>query len=100
MQTLISIQQWLYQSMGQGLGDVAGGSPRAVLLAMSAAVLFGALHALMPGHGKTVLVSYHLGQASRPIDSFANGAILALTLSVSPSCSCWRASRSSARCLP
>jgi ABC-type nickel/cobalt efflux system permease component RcnA len=79
MQTLISIQQWLYQSMGQGLGDVAGGSPRAVLLAMSAAVLFGALHALMPGHGKTVLVSYHLGQASRPIDSFANGAILALT---------------------
>jgi len=79
MQTLISIQQWLYQSMGQGLGDVAGGSPRAVLLAMGAAVLFGALHALMPGHGKTVLVSNHLGQASRPIDSFANGAIVALT---------------------
>jgi nickel/cobalt exporter len=79
MQTLISIQQWLYQSMGQGLGDVAGGSARAVLVAMSAAVLFGALHALMPGHGKTVLISYHLGQASRPIESFANGAILALT---------------------
>jgi nickel/cobalt transporter (NicO) family protein len=33
----------------------------------------------MPGHGKTVLVSYHLGQAARPIDGFANGAILALT---------------------
>ena len=33
----------------------------------------------MPGHGKTVLVSYHLGQPSRPIDGFANGAILALT---------------------
>ena len=79
MQTLISIQQWLYQSMGQGLGDVAAGSPRAVLPAMSAAVLFGALHALMPGHGKTVLVSYHLGQPSRPIDGFLNGAVLALT---------------------
>jgi ABC-type nickel/cobalt efflux system permease component RcnA len=78
MQTLFSIQQWLYQSMGQGLGDVAGGSARAVALAMAAAVLFGALHAMMPGHGKTVLVSYHLGQASRPIDSFLNGAILAL----------------------
>jgi ABC-type nickel/cobalt efflux system permease component RcnA len=79
MQTLISIQQWLYRSMGQGLGDVAVGSPRAVFVAMSAAVLFGALHALMPGHGKTVLVSYHLGQDARPIDSFANGAILAVT---------------------
>jgi nickel/cobalt transporter (NicO) family protein len=46
---------------------------------MTAAVLFGAVHALMPGHGKTVLVSYHLGQPARPIDGFANGAILALT---------------------
>jgi ABC-type nickel/cobalt efflux system permease component RcnA len=46
---------------------------------MAAAVLFGAVHALMPGHGKTVLVSYHLGQPSRPMDGFVNGAILALT---------------------
>jgi ABC-type nickel/cobalt efflux system permease component RcnA len=79
MQTLISIQQWLYQSMGQGLGEVAGGGAAAVALAMGAAVLFGALHALMPGHGKTVLVSYHLGQDAKPLESFANGAILALT---------------------
>jgi len=79
MQTFISIQQWLYQGMGQGLGDVAGGSARAVVLAMAAAVLFGALHALMPGHGKAVLVSYHLGRESRPLESFANGAILAVT---------------------
>jgi ABC-type nickel/cobalt efflux system permease component RcnA len=53
MQTLISIQQWLYGGIGQGLGDVAGGNASAVLLAMAAAVLFGAVHALMPGHGKT-----------------------------------------------
>ena len=46
---------------------------------MAAAVLFGAVHALMPGHGKTVLVSYHLGQPARPMEGFANGAILALT---------------------
>lgn len=79
MQTLISIQQWLYQSMGQGLGEVAGGHGLCIVLALAAAVLFGVLHAMMPGHGKTVLVSYHLGQASRPIDGFANGALLALT---------------------
>ena len=79
MQTLISIQQWLYQSMGQGLGDVAGGHAPAIVLALVAAIAFGALHAMMPGHGKTVLVSYHLGQDARPLDSFLNGAILALT---------------------
>lgn len=79
MQTLISIQQWLYGGMGQGLGDVAGGNASAVLFAMAAAVLFGAVHALMPGHGKTILVSYHLGQPTRPLDGFVNGAILAAT---------------------
>jgi ABC-type nickel/cobalt efflux system permease component RcnA len=79
MQTLISIQQWLYQSMGQGLGDLAGGHAPAIVLALVAAIAFGALHAMMPGHGKTVLVSYHLGQDARPLDSFLNGAILALT---------------------
>jgi nickel/cobalt exporter len=79
MHTLVSIQQWLYQSMGQGLGDLGGGTAGAIVLAMAAAVLFGAVHALMPGHGKTVLISYHLGKETRPIESFTNGAIVALT---------------------
>jgi hypothetical protein len=39
----------------------------------------GAVHALMPGHGKTVLVSYHLGQPAKLREGIANGAILALT---------------------
>ncbi len=55
MHTLVSIQQWLYGGMGEGLGEVAGGEPRGVVAAVAAAVLFGAVHALMPGHGKTVL---------------------------------------------
>src|SRR3990170_4464989 len=79
MQTLLSIQHWLYGGMSEGLGAVAGGDPRAILGASAAAILFGAVHALMPGHGKTVLVSYHLGQPSRPMDGFVNGAILAVT---------------------
>ena len=64
---------------GEGLGSAAGGHPWAIMVAMAAAVLFGAVHALMPGHGKMVLVSYHLGQPSRASAAFANGAILALT---------------------
>ena len=79
MQTLLSIQHWLYGGMSDGLGAVVGGDPSAILLALSAAILFGAVHALMPGHGKTVLVSYHLGQPARPIEGFVNGSILAVT---------------------
>jgi ABC-type nickel/cobalt efflux system permease component RcnA len=76
---IVALQRWLYGSMASGLGDVAGGQPRAVLLAMAAAILFGAVHALMPGHGKMVLVSYHLGQKTTLAQSIANGSILALT---------------------
>ena len=62
MNSLVALQHWLYSGMASGLGHVAGGDVRAIFGAMVAAVLFGALHALMPGHGKTILVSYHLGQ--------------------------------------
>jgi ABC-type nickel/cobalt efflux system permease component RcnA len=65
--------------MSVGLGDVVAGEPTAVLLAMAAAVLFGALHALMPGHGKMVLVFYHLGQPTSVWQAAANGVIVALT---------------------
>jgi len=79
METLVGIQHWLYGAMAEGLGAVAGGNTTAIFAAMAAAVLFGAVHALMPGHGKTVLVSYHLGQPSKFWEGFGNGAILALT---------------------
>jgi nickel/cobalt exporter len=61
MKPLVDLQHWLYGGMAASLGDLSSGDQRAIFLAMAAAVLFGAVHALMPGHGKTVLVSYHLG---------------------------------------
>src|SRR5262245_13851017 len=79
MNSVIAIQHWLYGGMASGLGDVASGDLKAIFAAMAAAVLFGAVHALMPGHGKTVLVSYHLGQPAKMTQGMANGAILALT---------------------
>jgi nickel/cobalt exporter len=79
MNSLIAIQGWLYSGMASGLGDVANGDIRAVFAAMAAAVLFGAVHAMMPGHGKTVLVSYHLGQPGKLREGIANGTILTLT---------------------
>jgi len=79
MQDLIALQRWLYEGMASGLRDVADGSLAALAAAMGAAVLFGILHAMMPGHGKTVLFSYHLGQKDTLLSSIANGTILALT---------------------
>lgn len=79
MEDLIALQRWLYDGMASGLRDVASGSGPALAAAMAAAVLFGILHAMMPGHGKTVLFSYHLGQKGSLRSSIVNGAILALT---------------------
>jgi ABC-type nickel/cobalt efflux system permease component RcnA len=79
MENIVALQRWLYGGMASGLGDVAGGDTYAIVAAMAAAVLFGAVHALMPGHGKAVLVSYHLGQPTKLQEGVANGAILALT---------------------
>jgi nickel/cobalt transporter (NicO) family protein len=62
--------------MASMLGEVVGGDMRAVFVAMVAAVLFGAVHAMMPGHGKTVLVSYHLGQPGKLREGIANGPSL------------------------
>ena len=46
---------------------------------MGSAFVFGMVHALMPGHGKSVLVSYHLGRPSRKIEGVTTGTLLALT---------------------
>ncbi len=79
MQEIVALQRWLYGSMASGLGDIAQGNAWAIAAVMGAAILFGAVHALMPGHGKTVLFSYHLGQPGSLLASIANGAVLALT---------------------
>ena len=79
METILAMQRWLYSGMANGLSEVAGGHPAAIFAAMAAAILFGSVHALMPGHGKTVLMSYHLRQSTRLREGVVNGAILTLT---------------------
>jgi len=77
MKWLIDLQGWLYGGMAAGLKSAHDVSALPALLA--SAVLFGALHALMPGHGKSVLVSYHLGRGGRVTDGLLTGLVLALT---------------------
>ena len=76
MDRLIAIQTWLYGGMLGGMKAVEVSGLPAL---MAAAFVFGIVHALMPGHGKSVLVSYHLGRPSHLIEGVATGTILALT---------------------
>jgi ABC-type nickel/cobalt efflux system permease component RcnA len=77
MDWLIAVQRWLYGGMAEGMNATAdlNGLPALVALAF----LFGAVHAFMPGHGKTVLVSYHLGRPGRWTEGLTTGTLLALT---------------------
>jgi nickel/cobalt exporter len=58
MHFLSDVQGWLYAGAVANLKAVASGiDPNQLLAAMAIATLFGLVRALMPGHGKTVLVS-------------------------------------------
>jgi ABC-type nickel/cobalt efflux system permease component RcnA len=46
---------------------------------MPAGILFGAAHALTPGHGKTILASYLLGSRLAALRAIGVAAVLALT---------------------
>jgi nickel/cobalt transporter (NicO) family protein len=80
MRFLADVQGWLYTSAVANLKAVASGiDPFQLLAAMAIAALFGLVHALMPGHGKTVLVSYYLGHPGRLLGSVGTSAILVAT---------------------
>jgi nickel/cobalt exporter len=52
--------------------------PRVALLALLAALLLGAIHALSPGHGKTIVGAYLIGSRGTP----RHAAFLGLTVTV------------------
>jgi nickel/cobalt transporter (NicO) family protein len=74
------VQGWLYGGATAELkGLAAGFDATKLFLAMSIAALFGMVHAFMPGHGKTVIVSYYLGRPAHYLGSVGTSAILVLT---------------------
>jgi nickel/cobalt transporter (NicO) family protein len=60
---------------------LAGGrlTPLVGVLAVLLAILLGAGHAALPGHGKTVLAAYLAGRRGRPRDALIVGATVTLT---------------------
>src|SRR4051794_37765494 len=80
MKVLGDIQGWLYGGATAELRGLAGDFGALKLLAAaSLAAIFGMVHALMPGHGKTVIVSYYLGRPAGLLGSIGTSTILVLT---------------------
>ena len=74
---LIAAQRWLYGGMAESMRSASDVHGLPTLIAI--AFVFGTMHALMPGHGKSVLVSFHLGRRSRVVEGIATGVLLAST---------------------
>lgn len=80
MDFLIAIQRWIYGSLTADLSAFAATRNWAALAAvLPFGVVFGAVHALTPGHGKLVLASYLVGSRMAALRALAVAGILALT---------------------
>jgi nickel/cobalt transporter (NicO) family protein len=77
---MIELQRWLYENASLALKGFASTADFGALAGgLAFAVVFGFVHALMPGHGKIALVSYYLGRPSRMLGGVVTSAILILT---------------------
>lgn len=77
MDWLIAIQRWLYGGFAEQMRSATDWTVLPGLISL--AFVFGMVHALMPGHGKSVLVSYHASREGRWFDGLATGALLGAT---------------------
>jgi ABC-type nickel/cobalt efflux system permease component RcnA len=77
---LVAFQRWIYTAVTADLAAFGATHDWAALAAvLPAGVVFGAAHALTPGHGKSILASYVLGSRLAALRASAVAAVLALT---------------------
>jgi nickel/cobalt exporter len=77
---LITAQRWIYATLSADLSAFAATRDWAALAAvLPLGIVFGAVHALTPGHGKSVLASYLVGSRLAPMRATAVAGVLALT---------------------
>jgi ABC-type nickel/cobalt efflux system permease component RcnA len=72
----------LLSTMDYRFADLAGGThltPLVAVLAVGLALLLGAGHAALPGHGKTILAAYLAGKRGRPRDAWLVAGTVTLT---------------------
>src|SRR5918994_693887 len=80
MDFLIGLQRWINTTIAADLSSFAATRDWTALLAvLPLGIVFGALHALTPGHGKTVLASYLVGSRLAALRGLGVAGALALT---------------------
>src|SRR5215203_3212669 len=80
MEFLVAIQRSINSVITADLSAFAATRDWMALLAvLPLGVLFGAVHALTPGHGKAVLASYLVGSRLAALRAVAIAAVLSLT---------------------
>jgi nickel/cobalt transporter (NicO) family protein len=74
------VSRWV-AAADRKLEGLVGGhlTPLVGVLAVLLALVLGAAHAALPGHGKTVMAAYIAGRRGRPRDAITVGAIVTLT---------------------
>jgi ABC-type nickel/cobalt efflux system permease component RcnA len=80
MQILVDLQRWVYGSITGYLDDFSTtGDWLSLTTVLPLGIVFGAVHALTPGHGKTVLASYLVGSRLAVARSVGVASVLSLT---------------------
>jgi ABC-type nickel/cobalt efflux system permease component RcnA len=74
------LQRQLYSSLAELMGSIQSskGNPRFLFLLLLAACIYGMIHALGPGHRKTVIFSYFLAEDARLARGIGAGVVMAL----------------------
>jgi ABC-type nickel/cobalt efflux system permease component RcnA len=68
-QTFLALHRWAQQALTAALAP--GQGEHGVAAAAAFALALGAQHAITPGHGKSILLSYFLGRDARPVAGLA-----------------------------
>ena len=77
---LVAVQRWIHEALTSELMAFATTHDWAALASvLPAGILFGAVHALTPGHSKGVLASYLLGSRLQALKAATVAAVLSLT---------------------
>lgn len=84
MQSLVDLQRWVYESITAYLTAFsADGDWLSLGTVLPLGIVFGAVHALTPGHGKTILASYLVGSRLAVARAIGVAATLSATHVVS-----------------
>jgi nickel/cobalt exporter len=79
MSRLMATQREMNDEISAAFHDVEeNGSRRAIVLILALAFFYGALHAIGPGHGKSVVASYFVANHARWVSGVVMGGLISL----------------------